>query len=119
MNNAGQFMQIGTEAAAQVTSTLRPDRSPGTAEATGRPAPRGAEHEALWTVAQDLEATFIAEMLKHSGLGATSGPFSGGPGEEQFASFLTQEHARLFTERGGIGLAESIFRALTAQAGRP
>jgi Rod binding domain-containing protein len=85
----------------------------------GTATPRGPEQEALWTVAQDLEATFIAEMLKHSGLGKTSGPFSGGPGEEQFSSFLTQEHARLFTERGGIGLAESIFRALTAQAGRP
>jgi flagellar protein FlgJ len=119
MKNAGQFMQIGTEGAAQVTSALRPDRPPGTAHATGQSATRSAGHEALWTVAQDLEATFIAEMLKHSGLGATSGPFSGGPGEEQFSSFLRQEHAQLFAERGGIGLAESIFRALTARAGRP
>lgn len=112
-------MQIGTEAATQAGSALRADRPQGTAVSAGQPAARSADREALWTVAQDLEATFIAEMLKHSGLGETSGPFSGGPGEEQFSSFLTQEHARLFTERGGIGLAESIFRALTAQAGRP
>lgn len=111
-------MQIGTEAAARVGSALRADR-PGAIPGAHPDPTRSAEHEALWTVAQDLEATFIAEMLKHSGLGATSGPFSGGPGEEQFSSFLTQEHARLFTERGGIGLAENIFRALTAQAGRP
>jgi Rod binding domain-containing protein len=114
IKTAGQFMQIDTDTAARVASTLRAERP-----ATQTDAGRAPEHEALWHVAQDLEATFIAEMLKHSGLGPTSGPFSGGPGEEHFNSFLTQEHARLFTERGGIGLAESIFRALTAQAGEP
>jgi Rod binding domain-containing protein len=74
-------------------------------------------HEALRTVARDLEAAFLAEMLKHSGLGAGSDAFGGGVGETQFASFLTQEHARLFAERGGIGLAEGIFRALVAREG--
>lgn len=97
--------------------------STGRAGEAGAAATRGsgeaADHEALWDVAKDLEATFLAEMLKHSGLGETSDSFGGGPGEEQFSSFLTQEHARLFAERGGIGLAESIFRALTAQAGTP
>lgn len=70
----------------------------------------------LRAVARDLEAAFIAEMLKHTGLGATSDAFGGGPGEAQFASFLRTEHARLMAERGGIGLAENIFRALTARA---
>jgi flagellar protein FlgJ len=74
---------------------------------------------ALRRVAQDLEAAFLAEMLKHSGLGGRAdgfgGGFGGGAGEAQFASFLTQEHARLLAERGGIGLAEGIFRALLAR----
>lgn len=115
-------MRIETETAVQMASALRTDR-PGKAEKPQAGIPNAGDipprHEALWTVAQDLEAAFIAEMLKHGGLGPSSGPFSGGPGEEQFASFLTQEHARLFTERGGIGLSESIFRALTARAGEP
>jgi flagellar protein FlgJ len=43
--------------------------------------------------------------------------FGGGAGEAQFASFLTQEHARLLAERGGIGLAEGIYRALRRPGG--
>lgn len=100
---------------AMVASTGRA----GTEVAAGRRTGQAADDDALWNVAKDLEATFLAEMLKQSGLGGPSGSFGGGPGEEQFSSFLTQEHARLFAERGGIGLAESIFRALTAQAGTP
>jgi Rod binding domain-containing protein len=109
-------MQIGTDAAVMATGTPRAGQT-RTADEVGSNPGQAAGHEALWSVAKELEASFLAEMLKHSGLGATSGPFDGGAGEEQFASFLTQEHARLFAESGGIGLAESIFRALTAQAG--
>jgi flagellar protein FlgJ len=75
----------------------------------------GGDHAALRKVALDLEAAFLAEMLKHSGLGEREGAFGGGAGEAQFASFLTQEHARLLAERGGIGLAEGIFRTLVAR----
>ena len=62
--------------------------------------------------AQKLEASFLAEMLKHTGLGDGSGAFSGGIGEEQFASFLREEHANLMAARGGIGLAETIFQSM-------
>ena len=69
---------------------------------------------ALWAMAQELEATFLSEMLKDTGLGEAEGSFSGGIGEEQFGSFLRDEQARLMVGRGGIGLAEQIFRSLTA-----
>ena len=63
--------------------------------------------------AEQLEAVFLAEMLQHSGLEPQSdASFGGGIGEEQFASFLRQEQARLMVDRGGIGLAESLFRAM-------
>lgn len=62
-----------------------------------------------------LEAAFLAEMLGHAGLGGSEGPFSGGAGEDHFASFLRQEQAQAIARAGGIGLAESIFRALAAQ----
>lgn len=67
--------------------------------------------------AVELEAAFLAEMLGHAGLGGAEGPFSGGTGEDQFASFLRQEQAGAIARAGGIGLAESIFRALAAQQG--
>ncbi len=65
-------------------------------------------------VAKKLEAAFLSEMLKSTGLGETPEGFGGGAGEDQFASFLREEHAKLITEAGGIGLAESLFDALTA-----
>jgi peptidoglycan hydrolase FlgJ len=65
--------------------------------------------------AQELEAAFLAEMLAHSGLGESSGPFSGGAGEAQFTSFLREEQARMMAEKGGIGLAELIFRSMSRE----
>jgi Rod binding domain-containing protein len=77
---------------------------------TGLPA-TGTD-TALRKAAIALEANFIAEMLKSAGLGKTSESFGGGIGEDQFASFLIREQAMSMAERGGIGLAETIFNAL-------
>lgn len=66
----------------------------------------------MMTKAQQLEAAFLAEMLSQSGHIESSGPFGGGAGEAQFASFLRQEHARMIVEKGGLGLAELIFRSM-------
>jgi Rod binding domain-containing protein len=70
------------------------------------------QRHALRDKAEELEASFLAEMLAHSGLGEADGAFSGGAGETQFASFLRQEQARLIVEGGGLGLAELIFNSL-------
>lgn len=66
----------------------------------------------LLSKAQELEATFLSEMLAHSGLGQMQDSFGGGHGEEQFASFLRQEQARMITQNGGLGLAELIFNSM-------
>ncbi|WP_394351538.1 rod-binding protein [Paragemmobacter ruber] len=60
-----------------------------------------------------METAFLAEMLRHSGLSAQKGPFGGGIGEEQFASFLRDAQAGAIVSAGGIGLTEPLFRALT------
>lgn len=66
----------------------------------------------LRDAAQKLEATFLAEMLKSAGLGATRQAFGGGAGEDQFASFLREEQAREMVAAGGIGLAQALFEAM-------
>ena len=82
------------------------------------PTASPAEGEAaLRAKAEEFETQFLAEMLGHAGLGSVSESFGGGIGEEQFASFLRQEQAAAMVKAGGIGLAESIFRALTERAG--
>jgi Rod binding domain-containing protein len=78
-----------------------------------RTAPDAAANPALRRKAEEMETAFLAEMLAHAGLRESSGPFSGGAGETQFASFLRQEQARLIAARGGTGLAEHIFSAMT------
>lgn len=81
------------------------------------PPPRPTEaREALMAKARALEAAFLAEMLAHAGLGESpDAAFGGGIGEDQFASFLRQEQATLLVARGGIGLAEHLFRAMTGE----
>ncbi|MBY5977709.1 rod-binding protein [Phaeobacter italicus] len=66
----------------------------------------------LRKAAQDLEATFLTEMLKSAGLGETSETMGGGAGEDQFSSFLVRAQAEQITKAGGIGLAESLYHAL-------
>lgn len=68
-----------------------------------------------WRAAQALEASFLAEMLKPIGLGAPRESFGGGPGEEQFASYLRTAQADAVVQAGGIGLAESIYTAILAR----
>ena len=75
--------------------------------------------------AEALEAAFLAEMLRHAGLGSgpgegfgtLRGPFGGGIGEEQFGSFLRQAMAGQMVQAGGIGLTESLLRALGTREG--
>jgi Rod binding domain-containing protein len=74
---------------------------------------------ALVRVARDLEASFLSVMLREAGVGAPRASFGGGAGEDQFASFLTQAYADRMAERGGIGLAEVIFRTLQERANDP
>ncbi|WP_136635971.1 rod-binding protein [Pseudooceanicola onchidii] len=66
----------------------------------------------LRRAAEDLEATFLSEMLKSAGLGESRSAFGGGAGEEQFASMLRDEQARQMVKSGGIGLAETLFHSL-------
>jgi len=66
----------------------------------------------LREAAEQLEANFLAEMLKSAGLGASRETFGGGAGEDQFSSFLRQAQAEEMVKSGGIGLAERLFEAL-------
>jgi len=75
-------------------------------------APLPSGDAALRQAAQDLETTFLSEMLKSSGLGKSRESMGGGAGEDQFSSFLVRAQAEQMTKAGGIGLAEMFFNAL-------
>lgn len=67
----------------------------------------------LRAVAEKLEATFIAEMLKSAGFGEQKNSFSGSTGEDQFASFQREALAAQMVKAGGIGLAEAFYKSMT------
>ncbi len=69
----------------------------------------------LREAAQQLEVSFLAEMLKSTGLGAQVSAFGGGAGEEHFGSFLREAQASEIVKSGGIGLAEALFEAMKAK----
>ncbi|ASP19788.1 flagellar rod assembly protein/muramidase FlgJ [Antarctobacter heliothermus] len=81
-----------------------------------QPGPLPPQDRALRDAARELEANFLAEMLKAAKVGETPEGFGGGEGENQFTSFMRLEQARQMTEGGGIGLAESLFHALKERA---
>lgn len=73
--------------------------------------------KAMRAAANEFEAVFLAEMLSHTSLADTSETFGGGAGEDAFGSMMTREWANQLTERGGIGLSETIYQALAARGG--
>ncbi len=69
-------------------------------------------HPHIQRAAEALEASFLAEMLKFSGLGEQTNSFSGSAGEAQFASFHREALAQAIARRGGLGLAGMIAASL-------
>ncbi len=88
---------------------LSPLSSPRTGPLSG---PQTDRQAVLMQKAKDLEAAFLSEMLSHAGVDAPSGAFSGGLGEDQYASFLREAQAKAIVDQGGIGLAEKLFQSM-------
>jgi len=78
----------------------------------GEPPGRPPRNPVLWEKSKALEASFLSEMLRTTGLGKSRESFGGGVGEDQFSGQLASEQARAMVEAGGIGLAESIYQSL-------
>jgi peptidoglycan hydrolase FlgJ len=66
--------------------------------------------------AEDFEAVFLNSMFNNMFTGIDGeGPFGGGAGVGVWRSFLTEEYAKSFAKKGGIGLADHVHRTLLAQ----
>lgn len=91
----------------------------GAARGPGMPASAPDRQDPLRAAAARLEASFLSEMLKAAKVGEPRGGFSGGIGEEQFASMLRERIAQQMTDAGGIGLGQRLFEALKVRDERP
>ena len=81
-----------------------------------RPGDTPAGNRRLRAEAERFEAAFLAEMLRHSGLGRVPESFNGGAGEKAFAGSLVQEYANRIAATGTLGVAEQIYRALVERS---
>jgi Rod binding domain-containing protein len=66
--------------------------------------------------AQDFEAMFLNQMFGQMFTSMEGeGPFGGGKEVGIWRSFLTDEYAKSFAKKGGIGLADHVYRSLMQQ----
>ena len=70
--------------------------------------------------AKEFEAVFLTTMLENMFTGIeTSEPFGGGHAEKTFRSLQIAEYAKDMSYKGGIGIADHVYREiLAAQEGR-
>lgn len=74
-----------------------------------------SRHPGAWAAAQEFESFFIGQMLELAGAGLdTEGPFGGGQAEKIYRSMMNGEHAKAITQRGGLGIAETVYREIIA-----
>lgn len=65
--------------------------------------------------AQDFEAVFLTTMLSGMFEGLkTDPPFGGGHAEQSYRSLLVAEYAKAMSARGGIGIADHVYREIIA-----
>lgn len=78
-----------------------------------RSAPTQAKARAA---AEEFEAVFLNSMFSQMMTGIDGeGPFGGGPAVGVWRTFLTDEYAKSFARKGGIGIADQVYRTLLAQ----
>lgn len=89
------------------------------AKAGARTHSAGTDRE-LMKACQELESVFLEELLKEMRRTVPKDDlFGGGRGEEVFQSMFDQEIAKAMAARGGIGLAEILYRQLSRQSATP
>lgn len=90
--------------------------TPAAIAATPAAAP-DARLAAIRETAGKFEASFLSIMLQQAFEGVGDGPFSGGPGEAMFKSFLMDAMGKQMTRAGGVGLASQVQREMLKMQG--
>lgn len=101
---------ISALSTAPTTVTTRPPLSSGANAA--QPAPATNTQKAL----KEFEALVLTEMLRPLFESVeTPGIAGGGPGDAVYGALLQEQYATAIADRGGVGIADSVSRALLQQ----
>ncbi len=73
------------------------------------------QHRKARAAAEEFEAFFLSQILNNMSAGIqTDETFGGGESEKIFRSMLNDEYASSMSRRGGIGIADSVYREILA-----
>jgi Rod binding domain-containing protein len=85
----------------------------GAAAKTVGTRPMPSRNDRLRAQAQDFEVQFVNSMFQQMYAGLEGdGPFGNSTGVGPWRSFLTEEYAKNFVKRGGVGIADSVYKSL-------
>ena len=71
-----------------------------------------ANHAAMVRVARRFEAQALGALLKPVFGEAPKGLLSGGAAEAQWRPMMVEQYARSWSDRGGVGIADAVFREM-------
>ena len=81
--------------------------------AAGTARPNMSRNGRLRAQAQDFEVQFANSMFQQMYAGIQGdGPFGNSSGVGPWRSFLTEEYAKSFVKKGGIGIADAVYKSL-------
>jgi Rod binding domain-containing protein len=96
-------------------NTMQPSLPANASFTANNAAHAGAAEFKARKAAEDFEAFFLARYLDAMQMGLeTDGPLGGGQSEEVFRSVLNDEYAKVIAARGGIGIADTVYREILA-----
>ena len=84
-------------------------------------ASAGAQYPAIARTARKFEAQALGALLKPVFGEAPKGLLSAGPAEEQWRPMLVENYARAWSDKGGVGIGDAVFREMLRMqsAGQP
>lgn len=95
---------------AATVASARATAPEGAAQATN---PRVAQRARA--AAQEFESVFLTTMLENMfGEAGAEPPFGGGESEKTYRSMMVGEYAKDLARRGGLGVADFVYREIIA-----
>jgi flagellar protein FlgJ len=91
-----------------MTDPITPTIAPALATATPE------QRAKVRGTAQKFEASFLSIMTQQmmQGVGGSDSTFGGGQGEDMFKSFMADAIAKQVSQKGGIGMADTVAREM-------
>jgi peptidoglycan hydrolase FlgJ len=73
----------------------------------------------IWQAAENFEAVLLGQLTKYmfNAKGVGDDSFKGGFAEESWQSMLSEQMGKEIAKRGGVGLADSVYREMIQMQG--